>query len=400
MSQRNRQRSCRESRSDRAASMTRRQLLAATPALMYAASHGPRPDSELGNLLQAIVEKRTAPALAGIAITGNRPPLTAVVGVRKHGDPTPARPNDRFHLGSCTKAMTAVLIAQLIEEGKLDWSTRLPDALPDLAARLPAEICGITIDHLLAHRSGLSSKLHPRPTLAERIAGAQSPAAARAQRTAFAADVLTQPLIAPPGNAYEYSNAGYIILGAIIERRRDRPWEEVIRARLFTPLRMRSAGFGAMGAPNSVDQPWQHQIKSGKILAIEPGVFADNPASLGPAGTVHCAPADWARFLSVALRGETAGGCGLRAATWKRLLTPQFGGDYAGGWIVTERSWGGRVLTHAGSNTLSYCVAWLAPDRGFGAAAMTNLGGNGAAEACDDAVSAIIGKLASGAAPR
>jgi hypothetical protein len=62
------------------------------------------------------------------------------------------------------------------------------------------------------------------------------------------------------------------------------------------------------------------------------------------------------------------------------------------GWLVTERPWGGgRVLTHAGSNTMNYAVAWLAPRRDFAVLAATNLGGNKAASACDEAAAALIG---------
>jgi CubicO group peptidase (beta-lactamase class C family) len=62
--------------------------------------------------------------------------LSAVgaVGVRKYGTDTPVTINDQFHLGSDTKAMTATMLATLVEEGKLSWGTRLEQVFPDLAA--------------------------------------------------------------------------------------------------------------------------------------------------------------------------------------------------------------------------------------------------------------------------
>jgi CubicO group peptidase (beta-lactamase class C family) len=288
--------------------------------------------------------------------------------------------------------MTAVLIGMLVEQGKLDWGTTLPDALPDKADQMHADVKAVTIDHLLAHRSGLQLRHPARPPQKSLDAARREPAEAREQRRVFVEFLLKQKPDAAPGASYAYSNAGYIILGAIIERLAGEPWEDVIRTRLFRPLRMASAGFGSMGTPGKLDQPCQHILRDGKHVVIEPGPYSDNPPALGPAGICHSSVGDWAKFLIAVVTGEAGGSRLLKPETWKRLHTPQFGGDYAGGWLVTQRGWGGRVLTHAGSNTMSYCVAWLAPDRRFGVGVMTNQGGDEAARACDEAASAVIGK--------
>jgi hypothetical protein len=124
---------------------------------------------------------------------------------------------------------------------------------------------------------------------------------------------------------------------------------------------------------------------------IEPGPIADNPPVLGPAGTVHCSVGDWAKYILEHVRGESGGSKLLKSETFKRLHTPRPGEDYMGGWMVTEREWGGgKVLTHAGSNTMNFCVAWLAPLRDFAVLVMTNQGGEKAALACDKAASQLI----------
>jgi CubicO group peptidase (beta-lactamase class C family) len=315
------------------------------------------------------------------------------VGVRKHGDPQAVTVEDRFHLGSCTKAMTAVLVAMMIEEGKARWDSRLDEMLPDTPS-MHADLRAVTLDHLLAHRSGLSPTLHPRPaSLAALVEARRSTAASRQARAQFVAGALAAKPAAAPGAQYLYCNAGYIVLGAIVERLTDTPWEDLMRQRLFGPLGMATAGFGAMGEPGKVDQPWQHRDQAGKRTPIGPGPLSDNPPELGPAGTAHSSVGDWARFIAAVLDGAANRAKLLKRATWRRLLTPQFGGNYAGGWLTTKRDWGGHVLNHAGSNTMSFCVAWLAPERRYAVAVMANLGGDTAARACDEAAGALIGRF-------
>lgn len=370
--------------------MSRRDVAKATLAVPLLLA--PNVRHEEPSVIEPIRAKHDLPAMAACAIVDGRLRHSGAVGVRKHGDPAAVTVEDRFHLGSCTKAMTGVLAAQLIEQGKLTWDARLPDLLPDVHD-IHADLRAVTVDHLLAHRSGLAPKLHPRPSsLAAMVEARRSPAASRRERAAFVARILRDKPESEPGSAYAYCNAGFIVLGAIVEKLTDTPWEELMRKRIFGPLRMRTGGFGAMGEADKLGQPWQHRLQDGKHIAIRPGPFSDNPPELGPAGTAHCSIGDWARFLTAVLVGEGSGGRLLKPATWKRLHAPQFGGSYAGGWIITARDWGGRVLTHAGSNTMSFCVAWLAPDRRFGVAVMTNQGGDVAAKACDEAAAALIGR--------
>jgi CubicO group peptidase (beta-lactamase class C family) len=372
--------------------ISRREAIGAAGAL--ALGVGPAtalPDSDIAGLIEPIRTQHDLPALAAAVIVEGKPAAAGVTGVRKHGDRARAEPEDRFHLGSCTKAMTAVLIGMLVEERKLHWTTPLPELLPNMAATMHPDLRSVTVDHLLAHRSGLSPKLHPRPSsLAKVVEAWKSPEVSRSERLAFVETVLKTKPDSLPAEKFAYCNAGYTVLGAIAERLWDAPWEELMRRRVFGPLGMASGGFGAMGTPGKLDQPWQHRLRDGKHVPVEPGAFSDNPPALGPAGTAHCSVADWAKFLAAVVNGQSGAGHLLKPETWKRLLAPQFGGEYAGGWGVTSREWGGRVLTHAGSNTMSYCVAWLAPEKRFGAAIMTNQGGDEAARACDEAAWAVI----------
>jgi D-alanyl-D-alanine carboxypeptidase len=172
------------------------------------------------------------------------------------------------------------------------------------------------------------------------------------------------------------------VVGAALERASGLPWEKLIQDRLFTPLGMRSCGFGAAGSPNLVDQPWGHQVSGGTVTPVAPGPAADNPPVYGPAGTVHCSLADWGAFLREHLRGARGQAGLVPAASYQKLHAAPAGADYAFGWGVTSRPGvGGMVLQHAGSNTLNYAVVLLAPLNDRILVAVTNQGNAAAADA-------------------
>jgi CubicO group peptidase (beta-lactamase class C family) len=195
-----------------------------------------------------------------------------------------------------------------------------------------------------------------------------------------------------PGSKYQYANYGYTIAGAMCERVTGKSWEDLMRDELFTPLGMTTAGFGSPGTAEAVDQPWGHGGIFGP-KAIAPGPQADNPAVIGPAGTVHCSLADWAKYAAFHLRGSRGEEPRLPADVFQKLHTPLPGDedDYAFGWIVTERDWaGGKALMHAGSNTMWFALIWLAPQRDEAYLAATNVGSNTAFLACDSAIVKLI----------
>jgi CubicO group peptidase (beta-lactamase class C family) len=185
------------------------------------------------------------------------------------------------------------------------------------------------------------------------------------RRQAVTAILSDSPSRAP--GQFIYSNAGYLVAAAMMEELTGENWETLMRRELFVPLGMSSAGFGA---PQG-DAPWPHRWSSGKLLLVSPDQpGADNPPSLGPAGTVHASMADWVKFLQVFL-GDGPKGF-LRAGTMQELLRSETNGS-AAGWFVVERGWaGGLALNHRGSNTMNYAIVWLAPNRARGIVMATN----------------------------
>ncbi|WP_337173060.1 serine hydrolase domain-containing protein [Paludisphaera sp.] len=342
----------------------------------------PPEDARARMLLEEVRARHKLPGLVGAIIKGPAVVSVAAVGVRKAGEDDPFRTTDRIHLGSCTKAMTATLIATLYEEGALGASSTLAEVFPDYADRMHPDFRGATLSHLLTHRAGLPHDADwwgaPGLTPTEK-------------RYAVLRESCSVPPRSLPGRKYEYSNVGYVLAGLMAERVTGASWENLTRARIFEPLNMYTAGFGAPGmdASSREPQPYGHQRTLGRLKPIR----HDNAPVMGPAGTVHCSILDWAKFAIAHLRGERPGARLLMPSTFRDLHTPAPGTEYGGGWLVLDRPWaGGKALNHAGSNTMWYANAWLAPARDFGVLVATNVGGGSTDKAADEAVGALLGR--------
>jgi CubicO group peptidase (beta-lactamase class C family) len=349
----------------------------------------PAPLSQTGNsdvsaLIEPIRQSHHLPALGAAIISENGLEVSGVTGVRKADTTVRATIDDLWHLGSDTKAMTAVVIATLVESGKLTWDTTIGDVFPEFARTFPAEFRGITLTQLLSHHAGLPANINWRQA-------SESNSSLREQRIYALKKAAATKLDSTPGTKFLYSNLGYTIAGAIAEHISGKPWETLVEDIVFKPLQMNGCGFGGTGTPGKIDQPWPHS-DNGKPQSSN-GPLVDNPEVMGPAGTVHCSIADWAKFIADQLRGEHGAGALLKPETYKTLHTPPFGGQYAFGWGVSSRAWaGGTVLTHSGSNTMNFCVVWIAPVRDFAVLAVTNQGGTAASQGTDEAVAALIRK--------
>ena len=335
-------------------------------------------------VLEAIRKKHDVPALAVVVVQDGRICDRAAVGVRKLGDATPVTTNDVWHIGSCTKSMTATLAARMIAEGKLKWTTTIAEVFPELKGRMNTQYEAVTLEQLVTHRGGVPAK---PPSVAWKRAWEQRGSPVE-QRREFIAAVLSEAPEAPPGTKMIYSNQGYAIAGAMLETIAGVSYEKLIAEKLFEPLKMTTAGFGAPGDLGKTTQPWGHA----KRLLVTVPLQEDNPPAIAPAGRVHCSLDDLAKFVRLHLNSGK-GVDWFKSDDFKRLHTPPAGSDYAGGWVVLKRGWaGGTALMHNGSNTMWYLVMWLAPEKDFAVIAATNYGGPEAAKACDDVASAMIQK--------
>jgi CubicO group peptidase (beta-lactamase class C family) len=339
------------------------------------------PEPSLASVLDPIRAKYNLPALAGAIFTTDGMVEMAAVGVRKAGTTIPVTTDDLWHLGSDTKMMTAALAGTFVVEKKLSWDDKVISFFPEIADKVPPSIKDVTIAEVLSHQAGLSENL----SLWSRFFLSGSPSQ---QRQMAATTILEYPAYTP--GTFHYANNDYILIGAILEKIGGKPWEDLMRERIFQPLGMNSAGFGGTGTIGKIDQPWPHF--DGGVPAPTNGPAMDNPPYMGPCGAVHCTMTDWAKFLIDQLRGGTGMKALLPNDIYQAMQTNMAAkNEYGYGWCVCNRSWaGGKALTHTGSNTMNFCNCWLAPSKKFGVLVCTNQGGDKTFNACDDAASAMI----------
>lgn len=361
-------------------------------------------ETDVSEFLEQIRAEHDVPALAGYAIRlGDRPAHgkrrslvgQGVAGKRAVGHDADATLHDLWHIGSCTKAMTATLCALLVQDGKLRWDSTIGEVFTDRADQIPDHYKPVTLEQLLYHTSGLPANLPPSPVWLTLQRSKAPPE--RDRDIAFQLVMKQQPL-AKPGEKFEYSNMGYMIAGHMAEKVTGTPYEDLMRERIFEPLRMSSAGFGPPGEPGKFDQPRGHA--GGEPVEI--GFAADNPKCYAPAGTVHCSMSDWAAFAMLHVRAAQGEETMLTQESIAKLHTPSAtterdGDGYAMGWGLTKRRWASTdgkslavTLTHNGSNTMWYCSVWIGPDADLAVMAACNSAGENAERAVDQACAKLI----------
>jgi CubicO group peptidase (beta-lactamase class C family) len=340
------------------------------------------PTKDLSALLAPIVKKYDVPGMAAAVVQNGETVALGVAGVRTRGKPEKIEPTDCFHIGSDTKAMTALLCGILVDEGKLKWNQTVGATFPDLKKSMHPQYQSVTLEQLLTNHSGAPGDIM-KDGLWEKLTQHQgTPTSAR---RLLLESVTSKAPEAVPGEKFIYSNAGFAIAGHMAEQVTSKSWEELMREKIFRPLGMETAGFGAPGTAAKNDQPRGHNEDGS---SVEPGPGADNPVAIGPAGIVHCSVGDWAKFVAANL--PSAKIKLVKPETLVKLHTPVAGQPkYAMGWLIADKQpWaGGPALTHDGSNTMWYATVWLAPEKDFAVLVACNQANS---KACNEAVLYII----------
>ena len=305
----------------------------------------------------------------------------AVSGERRRNSGISVTVDDRWHMGSITKSMTATLLAVLEDDGLLSGDDALTVLLPDVEMADGWSTC--TLDHLLTHTAGVVANFPSEfqdvwPETAEELV---------AERRRFIADVLVEEPESSCGERFLYSNVGYTIAGHIAETIAGELYETLIQNRVFAPLALMSTGFGPPKGEYPDQEPVGHAVLLlGSYVRVPIDPFkmrADNSPLIAPAGTVHMTIGDLARYGATHLDGEYGSDPVLLSqSSWQQLHAP-FLDDYARGWIRYERDWaGGSLIWHNGSNSYWYALLMLLPARNMTLAFVTN---DGAIEAANTA---------------
>jgi len=356
----------------------------------------------LDTTLKPYLSQYDLPAIAAAVVKRGEIVSSGAVGTRKLGSTIHVTINDRFHLGSDTKAMTALLAAIMVEEGKLNWHSTIGEVFPEIADKMDPRVRKVTLEQLLSHTSGMPADNEDFVNLLK--ASFNQEGNLDELRYWLVEQWCKRPLAADSGTKFAYSNMGYTIVGAMIERVGGETWDELIRKRIFMAFGLKTAGLGCQSSLGKMDAPLGHSVRHGKVKAYLAGPNGDNPNILGPAGIAHMSVLDFAQWA-----GWNAGNgrrkpfiVGLK--TIEKLHTPVITippmkdappgtpprGKYALGWGIVNVEWAPYPLYHhAGSNGMNLAHIWLDKKRDIAVVIVTNIGGKKADEALRKLVSEL-----------
>jgi CubicO group peptidase (beta-lactamase class C family) len=361
-------------------------------------------------MLTPYLARAGLPGLAAAVMKEGKIIAVGAVGTRRADAQVPVTVNDRFHLGSDTKAFTALLAAILVEEGRLRWDSTLAEVFPEFSGTMYPDVRPLTLQQLLSHASGMAGDTDR----ATEIMG-QSFQASNGNldemRYWMVSQWLREPLVNKAGTAFLYSNMGYVVAGVMAERVSGKTWEELVMERIFVPLGLKTAGFGPQASLGKTDAPVGHEIRDGKPKPMLAGPNGDNPVVIGPAGTSHMSVLDFAAWAGWNAGEGKRGPALVRPETLKRLHTPVIAmppkkdaapgtpsrGKYGLGWGEIDYDWASRpLLYHGGSNGKNLAHILLDPAQDFGMVLVTNVASRDADRAFSELEEALYRRFATG----
>jgi CubicO group peptidase (beta-lactamase class C family) len=337
---------------------------------------GPAPARLAQEALQARLEQTRAdgglPGLTLLTVDGE-----AIETISASGGAARLRPDDLLQTGSQTKAVTAMLLARLVERNRLRWDSTLAELFPEWGATMQPALRDVTVAQLLRHRGGLQRDI-------EEADGKNLLPLATGDlvtdRTTAIGYMLRQPLATMPGSTALYSNVGYMLAGLIAERAGGAPFETLVQQEVFAPLGV-TATFGFPedlgttvghvwhdGVWRPADFPAQDRYNMARIMAAAGGMTISMP--------------EYGKLLREQLRGLRGYSTFLDKATFELIHSAQ--DRYGFGWAASDVPGNGRVSAHAGSWGSYYVFAIVVPGADRAVAVASNCFGQQAVEQLDE----------------
>ncbi len=266
-------------------------------------------------------------------------------GLAERNFSVPVDHTTKFHIGSMNKMFTAVAIAQLVEAGKLSWDSTLVQLVPEYPDRQAAQ--KITVWQLLHHTAGLGDFLVPE--FFEHREKFINPAD-------YLDLIARQPKVGEPGKQWIYSNAGYVLLGSVIENASGENYFNYIQHHIFAPAVMTSSGCDNVDdVTPKLSIGYYHEglfSTEWKAYWLKAGFKG------GPAGGGYSTNADLIRFASALREGKL-----VKPATLDKMFSdevPAGPGAYAAG-FGDRPSHGRHIRGHAGGiegTSANLAIVW------------------------------------------
>ncbi|MBO0938542.1 serine hydrolase [Fibrella sp. HMF5335] len=241
-------------------------------------------------------------------------------------------PDTKFRLGSITKQFTAMLIMQLVEQGKLKLNEPITTYLPNYPKATGSKI---TLHHLLTHTSGLPNYTN-FPTFFETVS--REPFTP----TEFLKKFQDMPLEFEPGSKFSYSNSGYFLLGVVVEKVTGKSYAQVLQEGILSPLQMRDTGYDLF-APIMPKRAAGYE-KAGGGYVNAPYLDMSIPYA---AGSLYSTVEDLYKWDQALYTDK------LLSAVGKATMFTPFKDEYAYGWGVGNTKVGERkdsllLISHGG----------------------------------------------------
>jgi CubicO group peptidase (beta-lactamase class C family) len=294
---------------------------------------------DLAKHLDEFLEKQVASdKFSGtvLVMQGDKPAFKKAYGLASKSYQVPNRIDTKFNLGSMNKMLTAVAVAQLAEQGKLTFSDTIIKCWPDYPNKEAAE--KVTIHHLLTHTSGLADYF-----------GSEFMKSSRDRFRKiddFLPLFVNKPLQFEPGKRFRYSNAGFMVLGGIVEKVSGQNYFDYVREHIYQPAGMINTDCYSLDEETPNLAIGYTRGASGKSKNWKNNVFL-HVIKGGPAGGGYSTVEDLAAFAS-ALRGHKILSEKSTEILWTgKVDTGRSGAKYGYGFFV-ENVNGSRIVGHGG----------------------------------------------------
>jgi CubicO group peptidase (beta-lactamase class C family) len=319
--------------------------------------------------LPLLLEKYDVPGAAWGVLQGDHV-VDGAAGLLHKGTGVEATADSVFQIGSITKLWTSTLVMQLVDEGKVDLEATVLTYLPEFRIGDVDAAARITVRQLLNHTSGFEGDIFTDTGVGDDCI------------EKYLGVLHDVPQLFPPGEMFSYNNAGFCVLGRLVEVLRESTYDECLKERLFAPLGLTHAATGPYDAI-------LHRAAVGHIELEPGGGYHPAPVwamarSNSPAGSMlSMRPRDLLAFAAMHLNdGKAEDGTQVLApGTAGRMQAREVELPYLG---IMGSSWGlgferfdtpsGDIVGHDGSTIGQNAFLRMVPEAGLAVALLTNGG--------------------------
>jgi CubicO group peptidase (beta-lactamase class C family) len=314
------------------------------------------------------------PGLAIAIVKNDQVIFARGYGVKKLGDPAPVDERTLFAIGSSSKAFTAASIAMLVDEGRVKWDDRATKYLPGFETYDPYVTRELTVRDLLSHRGGLErgdllwyGTENDRDEILRRVRYIKPTWSLR--------------------STFGYQNLMFLAAGQLIAKVSGKTWDDFIRERIFTPLKMTSSNTSIRVFKESDNVASPHARIENKVAVIS----WRNIDNIAPAGSINSNVLDMTQWVRLQLNGGTYNNQRLFSSgvaremhtpqtiiraesTYARLYPEAHFLNYGLGWFLSDYR-GRKIVEHGGAIDGMRAQVAMIPEEKLGLVILTNLHG-------------------------